>query len=226
MDLLFFYNIKNMYSNIVKKIPKGLYLFIGIISFIFILPLVGAVINQRFFSELIYSVLLFSIFSLIERRQIWFKVFIIISVVLIWFMYFLESEYLKYLAFSFTVLVFIIATAKMIIEIMQQKDINAKLIFETINGYLLIGIIFSFTNLMILLYNPDAIKFTNGNSLDHFGDIIYYSFTNLTSLGFGDISPIASFAKSISIITVIIGQLYLSIIMAFIIGKFLNKKYN
>ena len=211
-----------MFKSLFKNIPKELSVFIGVIAFIFIIPISSSLYNQRFFSELIYSFLLFSIFSLIEKKQIWFKILIIISIILIWLMYFFERDTYKYIAFSFTILVFMIATSKMIIEIISQKTINAKLILETINGYLLIGVTFSFTNMMILIYNREALKFSNGQDIINIGDVIYYSYTNLTSLGYGDIIPVIGVAKSISIISVIIGQLYLSIIMAFIIGKFLN----
>ena len=182
--------------------------------------------SKTVINEIFYSILLFSVFSVIEKKELWFKIFIIISVVFIWMMFFIEKPLLKYLAFSFTVAVFSIASVKMVIQIIRQKEVNTKLILETINGYLLIGIIFTFLNLIISVYNPSAISFTEDNTMLEMGSLIYFSFISMTSIGYGEIVPISSIARSTSVMSAIIGQMYLAIIMAFIIGKFLTQKKN
>ena len=51
---------------------------------------------------------------------------------------------------------------------------------------------------------------------------IYFGFVTLTTLGYGDIAPGAPLARSLSVFVAVAGQLYLVIIMALIIGKYLN----
>ena len=53
---------------------------------------------------------------------------------------------------------------------------------------------------------------------------IYFGFVTLTTLGYGDITPDTAAARSLSTFTALFGQLYLVIIMALIIGKFLKGK--
>ena len=57
-----------------------------------------------------------------------------------------------------------------------------------------------------------------------FSAFIYFGFVTLTTLGYGDITPALPLARSLATFTTLVGQLYLVIIMAFIIGKFLNTK--
>jgi hypothetical protein len=45
----------------------------------------------------------------------------------------------------------------------------------------------------------------------------------LTTIGYGDISPISEPARNFAIILGLVGQFYNSIIIAIIIGKFLQK---
>jgi hypothetical protein len=46
----------------------------------------------------------------------------------------------------------------------------------------------------------------------------------LTTLGYGDILPLTPLARSLAAFTALFGQLYLVIIMAFLIGKYANAK--
>lgn len=52
-------------------------------------------------------------------------------------------------------------------------------------------------------------------------DFIYFSYVTLTTVGFGDITPVHPFAKSFTILISIAGQLYLTILIAIVIGKYL-----
>ena len=57
-------------------------------------------------------------------------------------------------------------------------------------------------------------------------NFVYYSFITFTTIGYGDIAPLSHTSKLASVFFGISGQLYLTIIMALIIGKFLSKKKN
>ena len=44
--------------------------------------------------------------------------------------------------------------------------------------------------------------------------LIYYSFVTLTTMGYGDISPVHAVARSLTILEALTGQLYLAITLA------------
>ena len=67
-------------------------------------------------------------------------------------------------------------------------------------------------------YYPGAFTITEGYTLY---DFLYYSCITLTTVGFGDILPVHPFAKALTIIVSIFGQLYLTILIAIIIGKYM-----
>ena len=51
-------------------------------------------------------------------------------------------------------------------------------------------------------------------------DFLYYSFVTLTTLGFGDISPISSVAQTVSYLEAVTGAVYLAVLVAVLVGTF------
>ncbi|USN55354.1 MAG: two pore domain potassium channel family protein [Candidatus Peribacteria bacterium] len=53
---------------------------------------------------------------------------------------------------------------------------------------------------------------------------MYRSFSTLTTLGYGDISPISPSATSLAILLVVFGQIYLTILLGIMLAKFLQRE--
>ena len=64
----------------------------------------------------------------------------------------------------------------------------------------------------------------NAPIFDSYLKSIYWTITTITTIGYGDIYPVSDLARIVSVFFGLLGQLYLTIIMAFIIGKYLNRK--
>ena len=215
----------NLIIKVFRKIPKHSYLLFGIFLFVFVFPMLSSFGKGGLLISISYSIMLLSVGAIIESKKRWMYILIFIAVILQWIVHMLsykEFPFLNYISFAFTLGVFIIATFLMIHQIIRSKRVDSKLIIETIIGYLLIGVIFTLINVLIISLNLEAIGFTTDKP--NLTEIIYYSFITVTTIGFGDISPVSPVARSFAILFGLIGQLYLTIIIAFIIGKFLNKK--
>jgi voltage-gated potassium channel Kch len=52
----------------------------------------------------------------------------------------------------------------------------------------------------------------------------YFSYVTLTTLGYGDITPILPAARSVTILEAILGQLYLTIVLARLVGLYLQER--
>ena len=68
---------------------------------------------------------------------------------------------------------------------------------------------------------PEAYNFDIHKNFS-ISDYNYYSFVTLSTLGYGDISPQIPISKSLAILETIVGQLYLTIIIALLVGKLLS----
>ncbi len=97
--------------------------------------------------------------------------------------------------------------------------IDANRLFGAISIYLLLGVIWAIVYVGILEVDPDAFNGAEaGPWLESIPEFIYFSFVSLTTLGYGDISPATPIARFVVYLEAIMGQLYLAIMVAGLVG--------
>ncbi len=116
---------------------------------------------------------------------------------------------------------FIYVIYKLVVRIASSKIVGALEFIEAINIYLLFGIIGSVLFRVVYANDPNSFNYP-GETLRETADFLYFSFVTISTLGYGDITPNDSFAKSLSIFLSVAGQLYLTMIIAMLVGKYLS----
>ena len=104
-------------------------------------------------------------------------------------------------------------------QVLFSGPIDAHKIVGAICIYLLLGLIWALLYLFIAQSVPDA--FNGLEQLvwyDNFADVAYFSFVTLTTLGYGDISPIVPIARFLVYMEAIVGVFYMAILVASLIG--------
>jgi len=83
--------------------------------------------------------------------------------------------------------------------------------------YLLVGLLFADVYGAVAAAGPGDFfaQGTDGTS----GERIYYSFTALTTTGFGDLTPHGDVGRSISVLEMLTGQIYLVVVVALLVGN-------
>lgn len=110
----------------------------------------------------------------------------------------------------------------MIKEILWVKQVTSRVIFSAIGAYMLLGFIGSFLFEIVELMYPNS--FTKSDAFSGFYGEIYFSFVTISTLGYGDITPLTPQGQAVAIIMAVAGQLFLAILMAMLVGKFLASK--
>jgi hypothetical protein len=96
-----------------------------------------------------------------------------------------------------------------------------------IAGYLLIGYTWAFAYQLFLQENPAAIYFdvpAAGAPAREISGLIYFSFTTLTTVGYGDIHPVHPAVRSLAVAEALVGQLYLAILISSLVGMALQAR--
>jgi hypothetical protein len=105
-------------------------------------------------------------------------------------------------------------------DLVSKGLVNHNTIYGAILGYIIIGMIGG--QICILIDHIIPNSFGNYDPLQSKYQYYYYSFITMTTLGYGDIYPLNDASRSISIFISAVGQIYMTIVIAIIIGKFLR----
>ena len=102
---------------------------------------------------------------------------------------------------------------------MFTGTIDGNKIIGSICICLLLGLIWSTFYLLVLEVNPAAFNGLGYASwYQNFPVVTYYSFVTLTTLGYGDISPLAPLARFLVFMEAVVGVFYMAILVASLIG--------
>jgi hypothetical protein len=97
----------------------------------------------------------------------------------------------------------------LLFQVFEPGRVNKERIGGAIAAYLLIGLSWSWIYRLILLLNPAAIPSANdpSHSLVYGTNLLNFRFATLTTVGYGDVVPVAPFARSFANLEALIGQL-------------------
>ena len=207
-------------NSLIFGIDRSIFLLMSIVAFVFIFPIIDNEVIHDLFITISYTIVLLSIFSIVESMNKLLIYLVVIAVLANFFLLIVPDKLLGVISFIISTLTFTIATGVLIKHISISKNVTFAVVIQAISGYLLIGIIGVLLNSILLAFNEEAITLTISGS--KFSSVVYYSFITLTTIGYGEIVPQSVIARSISIFIGVCGQLYLTVIIALIVGKYLS----
>jgi hypothetical protein len=111
---------------------------------------------------------------------------------------------------------------------LRIRTVTLELLVGSVNIYLMLGIGFALVFVLIEHLQPGS--FTGLEDFAFMPDqdltFIYYSFITMSTLGYGDISPVTPHAMTASYVLAILGQLYLAILVARLVALYIGRPGN
>jgi len=110
-------------------------------------------------------------------------------------------------------------------HLFRTERISADTIAASVCIYLLLGVLWAWAYSVVAVVWPGSFNFAfpDETSTLRFGGsgsayALYYSFVTMTTLGYGDIVPATAPARILAILQAITGQIYLTILVARLVG--------
>ena len=100
-----------------------------------------------------------------------------------------------------------------------HHKVDLSLIMGAVCVYLLIGVTFEYLFELVFFLNPESFNGVSQDSLEH-GPFFYFSIVTLTTLGYGDITPVTRITRSLVSFEAVVGQIYLTVLVARLVGMF------
>jgi hypothetical protein len=144
-----------------------------------------------------------------------------------WLAYMLSSSDVDFVALSdhCVEILFLGFVALMILRaIITQGSISLDSIFGAICAYLLLGMAWGSLYSVIEVLNPGSFQASDKladtlKSAETRGPVlVYYSFVTMTTVGYGDITPVSPPARTLSWLEAMMGQFYIAVLVAALVG--------
>ncbi len=218
------------------SVHQGIRLFFKRHEFLLLLLVVlGFLLLPSFFTTpvikngVIYSLLVLVLFigvlELSDSKHLFFPA-IVLAILVIGFNSFnfsLNTSAVFLVRMGSLIAFFGLLTVHVLVRMAKTSTISRNIIYAAVNGYLLIGLIGGMGFRLISHFYPKSFVFSSGLEA-RIDDLTYFSFVTLSSLGYGDITPVTPPGQSLAIFISICGQLYTAIVIGLIIGKYILQK--
>ena len=142
----------------------------------------------------------------------------------LWLQYFYQSNLVFAIGRVCGILLFILVITNILTFIFKSEDVTIEVIYAAMLVYLLMALMWSFVYWLLELINPASFNVALSPDQGNQMRFIYYSFVTITTLGYGDITPATELASSFSILEAVVGQLYLVVVVARLVGMHVSSK--
>jgi len=109
-----------------------------------------------------------------------------------------------------------------LIRLIRTRGVNPQVVAGALTIYLLVGLLFAFA-VSVIAAIGHADYFAQGTD-GSLSDRAYYSFTVLTTTGFGDLSAAHQSGRAVAVVEMLTGQLYLVTVIGVLVGDMASRR--
>jgi len=125
------------------------------------------------------------------------------------------------------VIFFGFVVAQLLRYIVCAPSVDANVLCAGLAGFLMLGLMWALAYLTVARLDAGAFKLPGGpgagGTMDAF-TAFYFSFVTLCTVGYGDITPVATGARSLAMLEALVGQLYPAVIIARLVSLQVGSK--
>jgi voltage-gated potassium channel len=194
-----------------------IWLLVGLVPLLVLSPILRELGELRLIRQTAVSAgAIFGIWGLTGKpvwfhRGLWLAAAILVSTTV----YSLTENDIMQVVTLFLVLLFYAGTLILVLRnVLFDRPVDANKILGALCAYLLIGVSFTILYQLTHLWNPESFRGLAAVGDDVSGDLGYFSFVTLTTLGYGDTVPASPIARSLALGEAVIGQFFIAVVVA------------
>jgi voltage-gated potassium channel len=110
---------------------------------------------------------------------------------------------------------------------LTAQRVNSEVLYAAISNFLMIGLFWVFAYDLAATFVPDSFAYSTGPAASHtlsgFNGF-YFSFVTLSTIGYGDITPLSPVARMLAIVEAIVGMFYMTVLVARLVAMYSSGK--
>ena len=131
-----------------------------------------------------------------------------------------EIAFIKVMSTVIFLIFFCLALVIAAKEVFSRASISANTFAGAFSIYLLLGMIWTLLYILAVQIEPNAFKGIEAEGAS--GELIYFSYITLTSLGYGDVVALTPITRTLTFMEVIVGQFYMAVLVGALVGKYIT----
>jgi len=153
------------------------------------------------------------------------------TLVLRWYV-FVEPSEATFLASTFATMSFLLFTMGVVLRaVLRQREVSLDTISGGICVYFLLGIAWAMAYGGLEVMQPGSFPVRQSDPANSFrhgwlSELMYLSFVTLSTLGYGDLTPLTRPARVLAILEAIVGQLFLAVFIGRLVGMHIAQASN
>jgi hypothetical protein len=192
-------------------------LLILLVGNIFTLPLVGFDLWGRLVARAIFSLIIISGVVATVRSRLVVLVAAVFTAGILWVGWknVEEGTPRLHVANDVAALIFIALFVVLLLrQVFRDGPITMRRVEGAVAIYLLLGLMWGLAYELVELLSPASFNIGQISFATAFTELSYFSFTTLTTVGFGDILPVNPVARALAVLEALVGQLFPVVLIA------------
>ncbi len=198
----------------------------SLVLFIVMIPFVEDIPNGAFLEPSLLTLVLGAGLMAVggRRRVLMVGLFLLLPSVIFRWIHHVSPDLVSPAVFLGFGLVFIgFVVANILSFILRAGRVDTEVICAGVSVYLLIGLLWSMAYKLLGTVSPDAFAFTNVPNADQemtSFNAFYFSFSTLSSVGYGDITPASKVARMLAVMEAVTGILYVAVLISRLVSLY------
>jgi hypothetical protein len=216
-----------MKSPLYDLVAKSRFQFL--LAFLLLLLTVVPFLKISALADIVVTILFFVALMAFTEKRVLLYVFMILVVAAHscgWGAYWTGSQVLIVVSKLLDIAFILIASGFILKIVFRAREITVETIAGAICVYLFIGIFWADVYALVEIANPGSFSLLKDGAQETMQVVTqrasqfnYFSFVTLSTLGYGDITPLTRPAQGLATMEAILGQLFLAVLIARLVGQ-------
>jgi hypothetical protein len=216
-------------KNHIQKLhaARFLVLLILLLLLLVLTPFLNEFVQTRILMDIFLTIIFILIIYTIRLKRhqgIIASILVFPLIIVTWSTYFFEIRTISLLTRIFGALFFAYAAINILRIIAKSEKVTRETIFAAIVAYLLIALMWAFLYMILEVLSPGSFSFPDWGSWGETMRYEYLSFVTITTLGYGDITPVTDKASALVIMEAVVGQIYMVVLIAWLVGMHVSRR--
>lgn len=189
-----------------------------------VFPVLRDIEHGSWFEGVVYTIVMLSGVVAVgnSRRDLFIAItLLVLTLMTQWGWRFGHRWVSEILAYSFLLVFFLFVASLLVRFILRSERVDLDVLSAGIAGYLLLGLVWTYSYLLLNHIEPLSFSHQGEPLMDlDQTDAFYFSFVTLTTLGYGDVAPLAKQARVLAVAEAATGVLYLGVLVSRLVALF------